>query len=273
MSPMLLVVSFTVPWVCPQTDIHDHDSSSNSLLPPLLSLDTISHLILDEVHERDVNTDFTLTLLRGLLVSKQCPHLRLILMSATASVDFFVNYFASDATRTTTLEIPGNTFAVQTNWLSDCERFSGMFLCEGAGKGQAGNAVPFIDDGVASVTDGPTLSPRAPQKIDNKLILAIIRKIIDQQQTNGDLEVPPLSSSTEQKYRETGSILVFLPGKAEIEALAKCLYSDRSSTIGNRRLCRILKLYSSMPRHEQQNVFLPVLTGTVKIVLATNVAE
>jgi HrpA-like RNA helicase len=227
----------------------------------------MSHLILDEVHERDVNTDFSLTLLRGLLASKQYPDLRLILMSATASADFFVNYFASATTvPPASLEIPGRTFPVSIHWLSACECTAGMTLWDGGGGGGASGSTPNVNDN----SNQMMLSPRAHQKIDNKLLRALITKIIEKQQIEGELKVAVDSAN---KYRETGAILVFLPGKAEIESLARCLYEDRERVTGDRNLCQILKLYSSMPRIEQQTVFRPALHGTVKIVLATNVAE
>ena len=43
----------------------------------------VSHLIIDEVHERDVHTDFLLAAVKKML--PQCPHLKLLLMSAAAS--------------------------------------------------------------------------------------------------------------------------------------------------------------------------------------------
>ncbi|KAL3912801.1 MAG: hypothetical protein SGILL_006743 [Bacillariaceae sp.] len=253
--------------VCPQQEVVGSDDGSN-LSPPALSLDTISHLVLDEVHERDVNTDFSLTLLRGLLASKQYPQLRLILMSATASSDFFVRYFASvtDAPPQS-LEIPGRTFPVQVNWISDCQQFAGATLS--AGHGIPNNARgPPSREGSTGSQIRPSLSPRAYQKIDNAIIRALIGKIVEKQQLDGELKV----SSKSTKFRKTGAILVFLPGKAEIEALARCLYENKHLT-GDRNLCNVLKLYSSMPRHEQQAVFQPASVGTVKIVLATNVAE
>jgi HrpA-like RNA helicase len=229
---------------------------------PPLSLDSISHLILDEVHERDVNTDFSLTLLRGFLASKRYTP-RLVLMSATASVDFFMDYFASATTiPPTSMEIPGRTFPVQINWLSECETFAGTTIWQGNGNDRC-----LRDYSSLKTPDGPELSLRAPQKIDNKLIRTLIGKIVRQQQAEGELKT---SSST--KYRETGAILVFLPGRAEIEALARCLYDDQSF-VGDRDLCKILKLYSALPRSKQQIVFRPAAMGTVKIVLATNIAE
>lgn len=43
------------------------------------------------MHERDINTDFLLILLRDLL--KKCPELRVVLMSATLNASSFAEYF------------------------------------------------------------------------------------------------------------------------------------------------------------------------------------
>ena len=52
----------------------------------------ISHVMIDEVHERDINTDFLLVLLRALL--RKRPELRVVLMSATLDAESFSDYFA-----------------------------------------------------------------------------------------------------------------------------------------------------------------------------------
>lgn len=49
-------------------------------------------MIVDEVHERNIDTDFLLSILRDLLPRR--PDLHLILMSATMNADLFVNYFS-----------------------------------------------------------------------------------------------------------------------------------------------------------------------------------
>ena len=56
------------------------------------SLDGISHVMIDEVHERDINTDFLLVLLRELITKR--PDLRVVLMSATLDAESFSDYFA-----------------------------------------------------------------------------------------------------------------------------------------------------------------------------------
>ena len=51
-----------------------------------------SHIIIDEVHERDINIDFVLILVRKYI--KEHPNVKLILMSATISPEIFANYFS-----------------------------------------------------------------------------------------------------------------------------------------------------------------------------------
>lgn len=52
----------------------------------------MTHIIVDEVHERNIDTDFLLSVLRDML--PQRPDLRVILMSATMNADLFVKYFS-----------------------------------------------------------------------------------------------------------------------------------------------------------------------------------
>ena len=98
---------------------------------PSLCISSISCLIIDEVHERDVNTDFTLTLLKRMLLrpssSDKVP--RLVLMSATSTSDLFVNYFTiQDKVLPIAMNIPGRTFPVDIKWLDDCEALVGKPL-------------------------------------------------------------------------------------------------------------------------------------------------
>ena len=50
-----------------------------------------SHVILDEIHERDLNSDFLMIILRDLLPKR--PDLKIILMSATLNAEMFSQYF------------------------------------------------------------------------------------------------------------------------------------------------------------------------------------
>ncbi|GAU28842.1 hypothetical protein TSUD_21790 [Trifolium subterraneum] len=73
----------------------------------------VSHLLVDEIHERGMNEDFLIIILRDLLPRR--PDLRLILMSATINADLFSKYFANAPT----MHIPGFTFPVAEHFLED----------------------------------------------------------------------------------------------------------------------------------------------------------
>lgn len=51
----------------------------------------MSHLLVDEIHERGMNEDFLIIILRDLLPRR--PDLRLVLMSATINAELFSKYF------------------------------------------------------------------------------------------------------------------------------------------------------------------------------------
>lgn len=258
--------------VCPKDENDDDSNTAEDQLPPL-SIDTISHLVLDEVHERDVQTDFCLTLLKGMLPSR--PDLRLVLMSATASADKFVDFFSpttkkmalsipGSSARPQVLEIPGRTFPVDIKYLPECERFACARSSQPA-------FVKHTNVKSDESDDRAMLSPRATEKIDNRFIRSLIAQIVTEQQNSCQLRA---SRPEESSIRHTGAILVFMPGKAEIEALARCLKdSDGPEIFRNGHVCKVLKLHSSIPRQEQQAVFRPAKMGTVKIVISTNIAE
>ncbi|XP_070623277.1 ATP-dependent RNA helicase DHX30 isoform X3 [Erythrolamprus reginae] len=76
-------------------------------------LEGVSHVIVDEVHERDVNTDFLLILLKG--IQKQNPQLRLVLMSATGDNQRFSQYFGDCPV----VKVPGFMYPVKEYYLED----------------------------------------------------------------------------------------------------------------------------------------------------------
>ena len=242
--------------VCPN-ETSDYFLENAAADSPLSSL---THVVIDEVHERDVNTDFVLTLMRRVMMVNK--HIRLILMSATASADLFVRYFDEIGMKPPIIDIPGRTFPVDIHWISECEQVAASSVYGWS---------PKSDDMQKTLDNSPTnrnklLAPRATAKIDNIFICKLINAIIQKQQTVGDLKATDSQSS-----RKDGAILVFLPGKAEIEALSKTLYQDQS--VGDRNFCKIIKLHSNVSKEEQQSVFVPVCAGMMKIVLATNIAE
>jgi len=100
------------------------------LLRRLLSdpmLETVTHVVLDEVHERSVDSDVLLLLLRRVIQKR--PNLKIVLMSATADADLFADYFQNPSkqsnengmkpVKTSKITIPGFTHPVTEYYLED----------------------------------------------------------------------------------------------------------------------------------------------------------
>lgn len=71
----------------------------------------------------------------------------------------------------------------------------------------------------------------------------------------------------EKMLNHLGSILVFLPGVADIRFLLDSLLSHQSESI------KICPLFGELSLQEQQQAIAPCLKGVRKVVLATNIAE
>ncbi|KAF8390072.1 hypothetical protein HHK36_024593 [Tetracentron sinense] len=86
------------------------------------NLKGVSHVIVDEIHERGMNEDFLLIVLKDLLPRR--PELRLILMSATLNAELFSSYFGGAPM----IHIPGFTYPVRTHFLENVLEMTGYRL-------------------------------------------------------------------------------------------------------------------------------------------------
>lgn len=94
-------------------------------------LEEVTHLIIDEVHERDLNTDFFVTIMKKVWRRRREKYLqnpqtelkpfKLILMSATLNTELFVKYFKDPVAgiECPKVDIPGRTFPVEQFYLQD----------------------------------------------------------------------------------------------------------------------------------------------------------
>lgn len=104
----------------------------------------ISHVVVDEVHERDINTDLLLALLRSSL--KENPELRVVLMSATGDNQRLAQYFGGCPI----VKVPGFMHPVRDRYLEDVLREMGRSLTVhdgGKSNGQEGRdeITPDVD--------------------------------------------------------------------------------------------------------------------------------
>ncbi|KAH0554070.1 ATP-dependent RNA helicase DHX30-like [Cotesia glomerata] len=79
------------------------------------TLQGCSHVIVDEAHERTINTDMLLVLLKRAM--KENPKLKVIVMSATINSELFQSYFNCKV-----IEVPGRTFPVQMNFMEEIDK-------------------------------------------------------------------------------------------------------------------------------------------------------
>lgn len=203
----------------------------------LAALADVSHVVVDEVHERSLDTDFLLVLLRDVL--KRRKNLKVVLMSATLDADIFDRYFGQVAS-VGRVEVQGRTFPVTDYYVDDIVRWTNFNTGFRDGKANTGE-LDGDDSSVAGILQSLGMG------INYKLIA---RTVVQIDSDLGDAE---------------GGILIFLPGTLEIN---RTLDAVRSMTN-----IHALPLHASLMPSEQRRVFLPAPKGKRKFIAATNVAE
>lgn len=223
-------------------------------------LQGITHLVLDEVHERTIDSDFLLIVLKRLMIHRK--DLKVVLMSATVDADRFSAYLGGAPV----LNVPGRTFPVEVKYLEDAVELTGYT----ASDTPPDKMVDLDDDPAEGDADGPqsdvskSLSKYSPKtrntiaqideyRIEPDLIVQLIAKIASDQSL--------------QAYSK--AVLVFLPGIAEIRTLNDFLLGDPRF----QKDWLIYPLHSSIATDEQESAFLVPPPGIRKVVLATNIAE
>lgn len=226
----------------------------------------VSCVVVDEVHERDVDTDFALLLLREILVRDPKRNLKIVVMSATIQVDRLVDYFhqANGGRKPPLIAIPGTLFKVDEYFLDDALQWlklpasaaPAMLLQQHQEAQQRMNASsPATPSGQQS--DYDKLKKTALTEFDKELEAVVPYDVI----------VKLVEMFDEQQRNDTrGGVLVFLPGWGPIDRVANMLRRL------NKKLS-VFMLHSSISAAEQARVFYPPPKGFRKVVLATNVAE
>ncbi|TYZ67311.1 hypothetical protein PybrP1_002952, partial [[Pythium] brassicae (nom. inval.)] len=215
------------------------------------SLSGVSHIIVDEVHERNIDTDFLLSILRDLLPTR--PTLRLILMSATMNADLFVNYFSSvSRSPCPVLDIPGFTYPVQVNFLDDILAMTAYdvqkkLLVDRKAKKAA------ADSAEAAPEPAKRLHELSPQELAER---------VDDSRIDYDLVAHLVTHLVAADKTAGGAILVFLPGTAEIKRLIEMLL--HTSQLAGRILA--LPLHGSLSGADQALVFRSAPAGKTKII-------
>ncbi|KAL1310940.1 hypothetical protein AAFC00_001163 [Neodothiora populina] len=229
------------------------------MLESAKGIDDVTHLVIDEIHERSIDTDFLLIVLQSLLLRR--PDLKVVLMSATVDAQRFSSYLGNAPIVT----VPGRTFPVQAKFLEDAIEVTGHTIDTGNKRPAMEDDEDDIDRTVDGAKEGSkqlsgysaktraTLADFDEYGIDYELIVKLLAQVA--------------YNPTYTQFSQ--AILVFLPGLAEIRQLHDALLGHPSFAQG----WLFYPLHSTFSSEDQQAAFNVPPRGMRKIVLATNIAE
>jgi ATP-dependent RNA helicase A len=230
----------------------------------------VSHVIVDEIHERDINTDFLLVLLRDMIQIHK--GLKIILMSATIDTTLFSDYFMGSPV----FEIYGRTFPVQEYFLEDIVQMLDFVpMLKKKRKNKSNN-----DDDDEDECDEAAVANTNGEEVDDTDCNTLVSNDYSDKTRNAMKQLSEKSLSFELiesliKYIRTlnqpGAILIFMPGWNLISALLKFMRED--PVLGNSNEYILLPLHSQIAREEQYKVFEDPPAGITKIIVSTNIAE
>eukprot|EP00117_Sycon_ciliatum_P015061 scpid13359/ scgid15069/ Putative ATP-dependent RNA helicase ucp12 len=208
-------------------------------------LQAISHLIVDEVHERSNDMDTLLALIR-IRMQHECSRMKVVLMSATLHTQQLSEFFLGCPQAHSTaqvVKIPGFTYPVDIFYWEDVKGYTRYVDDQEDGDRRKN----YASSGGASKSASNTSSSNIPP-LDLNAVVHCVSYLVEHE--------PP------------SVMLVFLPGLAEI---LKCISQVSSGGVAAQALA--LPLHSSLSPAEQHKIFEPVPRGKWKVVFTTNIAE
>lgn len=251
------------------------------------SLKGVTHVIVDEVHERSLLGDFLLIVLKSLIEEQYAQgtsKLKVILMSATVDSSLFSGYFGGCPVITA----QGRTHPVTSYFLEDIYETINYHL-------PSDSPASISYDTPMRKKTGPMNNSRGKRNLvlsawgDESLLseecinLNYVPSTYESysEQTRNNLKrlnedvidydlLEDLVCHIDENYAE-GAILIFMPGVSEIYMLLDKLAG--SYQFGGLSSDWLLPLHSSIAADDQKKVFLRPPEKIRKVIVATNIAE
>lgn len=199
------------------------------------TLSSYSAVMIDEAHERTLNTDILLGLLKEII--KDNHEIRIIITSATMNVDKFSKYFNNAPI----LVIPGRQYPITTYYLNEDPNEDFLVTCV--------RSIIQVHINPRTVGDVLVFLPGQEE------IETVEQMLLDLQSNDDKNEISANNSKNENKNRDgNGNDNLFLLSYCKLKMI-------------------IAPIYSAMPLELQHRVFNTTPSGCRKVVLATNIAE
>lgn len=227
-------------------------------------LKDITHIVLDEVHERTIDSDFLLIVLRKLMARRR--DLKVVLMSATVDAERFSKYLDGAPV----LTVPGRTFPVTVKYLEDAVELTGYTLDSTYQEKFKDLDDDETEPAEAGLTEATKIeNTKALRGYSGRTKNTIAQ--LDEYQIDFELVTQLLAKIAVDDHLQMFSkaILVFLPGIGEIRQLNDMLAGHPVFSTN----WYVYPLHSTIASEDQEAAFLVPPPGTRKIVLATNIAE
>ncbi|XP_076060953.1 tudor domain containing 9 protein spindle E isoform X2 [Oratosquilla oratoria] len=203
-----------------------------------------THIILDEVHERDEHTDFALLIIKK-LINTVARNVKVILMSATIDVDRFAKYYS---TLVQGYLVPAPVISITSHSPYSVDIF-------------------YLDSIIAAFKD---IKVEPLIKYDDPNISAGMFNLATEMVKrfdNYERKEEGITGNSEFA-KSRGAVLIFLPGLFEIEEMIISLRKEAA-----RNKWHMYPLHSSITIEEQKCVFAKPPQGFRKIIVSTNIAE
>ncbi|KIW66373.1 hypothetical protein PV04_05709 [Phialophora macrospora] len=257
------------------------------------TLSAHSHIIVDEVHERDIQIDLVVSLLRNAIRASKAagrPYPKTILMSATIDPSTFLNYFTRPTHDGVTLtadylDVEGRHAHIENHYLPEIllDMSQGGGLQEPMYHYIQGSHVlssrRFVEHEMQfAARQSKLASARTRDETDHGEHSPALVEDDESTGPTGPLYVGLAASVIAHiaLTKPEGDILAFFPGATDMENVEQLLRSGRFVSAGldvqDSDKIRIFKLHS-LRRETNNEVFSPVPRGCRRIILATNIAE